>query len=135
MEDRLTMHDINKFRALHLRRQQFDVKQFGGITGLIIGHAPNGGLTILYRRLTENVVQYAIARCSLEDRYERALGRRIAMHKLVEGRGKLLYESMVNELPGDVKPTTIQNLQALVKQDKALMCNLRVTQACIGGGR
>lgn len=133
VENQLTLSDVKSFRALHLRRQQFEVKQCGGMTGLIISHATHGGLTVLYRRITDTVVQYAIARCSLEDRYVRKLGRWHAMRKLVSGKGQLM-------LLGDTaatlrEKTVIQTLQDLIRKDKMLMRNLRVTQARSGGAK
>lgn len=112
-------------KFIHLRHTQLD----GDIS-------PVGGVTIAYRANPNGTVHYAVARCSMDDRFVKAQGRAKAAGRLASNNMQLVHHTMDDEqrffnrvqtMWGDVKVLPVKspklvNLRA--KSDNDLLTEM-----------
>ena len=52
-----------------------------------------GGRTIAFRQIDENTIEFAIAKCSPKDNFNKKIGRRIAEGRLNSGKVEVVNET------------------------------------------
>jgi len=72
--------NTDRIGYMHLRRRSLTVEP----SGLRIStNNPTGGLTVAYLFRPNGVIEYGIARCHPDEHYDKAVGRHIALTRLV----------------------------------------------------
>lgn len=104
----------SKIKFLHLRRPAVSLRT----DGMTIERAgPFGGVTVAYRSFGNGAHQVAFARCRNDERYNKKLGREMAMRNMLDGAPAVRIEC------ADKSP--LEQIAALVYGSSAMRKNLR----------
>lgn len=104
-----------KIKFLHIRRPAISLRT----DGMTIERAgPYGGITVAYRDFGNGAHQVAFARCRNDERYNKKLGREMAIRNMVDGAPAVRIECAADESP-------LEQIATLVYASSSLRKNFR----------